>query len=155
MCCVRRLPRSHASHAYIATVHIPPLTADTPTPGRLRPSGDEWYNATVYREDWFGSCDNSEADDARLRGRFRDVQLVYDKNSTAFPESNHNPYGFLHENKSLGKEIYLQRTNHVCGFSTIQGFSSCHRMADCFSNYTDLYEWDQVSHEFQNPMIKP
>ena len=70
--------------------------------------GEKWTNATVYRRDWFGTTDNSEEDDCRIRGRFRNVSLIYDANKTAFPDSNHNPYDIVHDNYAMSKSKYLQ-----------------------------------------------
>lgn len=111
--------------------------------------GTEWTTSPIYNKDWFGTVDNSAADNYRIRGRFRNVSLIWDPNVTEahtgkmqFPRSEHNPYGYLTSRLNANEVPYLQRSNHACNFPATQTFSSCDNLMHCFTNYTTLYEWD-------------
>ena len=98
--------------------------------------GHKWTEADVYQNDWFGPVKTTAADNFRLRGRFRDVRAVYDPNSTQFPKSWHNYYGYLGLSElDNNKSPHFQRTNNFCGFSTTVGFSDCMHIENCFLTY--------------------
>jgi hypothetical protein len=107
--------------------------------------GGDWVKSDVYKEDWFGTVENGRADDFRITGRFRDVKVVYDPDSSAFPGAFHNAYGFL--TTGMGHSSYIQRTDSVCGFKHKQGFASCALVERCLDDYLDgtfggLFEFD-------------
>ena len=67
---------------------------------------------------------------------------VYDPGAAKYPDSDHSPYGFVSNPESTNPSRALQRTNNFCGMENAQGFPSCARLRDCFSNFTSLYDFD-------------
>ena len=104
--------------------------------------GASWSRSVVYDEAWFGSVNNTAGDGFRVRGRFRNVSVVYDPGAAKYPDSDHSPYGFVSNPESTNPSRALQRTNNFCGMENAQGFPSCARLRDCFSNFTSLYDFD-------------
>lgn len=106
--------------------------------------GAAWGDSPVYRKDWFGTVNNGEGDDFRIRGNFRNVTTVLDPNGTEYPRAYHTIRGFLGPSmRYVNPSRYLQRTDEFCGFRTVEGPASCGHMMRCFDNYTTLYAWDR------------
>lgn len=105
--------------------------------------GANWTSASVYQEEWFGTIKNHQEDNFRVQGRFHDVKHILDLDSKKFPDADHNPYDYLSASKDCNAQEHLQRSSQTCGFSSVQSFSSCHHVANCFHNYSTLYEWDK------------
>ena len=86
-----------------------------------------------------------ESNKFRVTGRFEDVKKVYDPNSTAYPNSKLDAYGFLGGKYNTNYDVHLQRSDSYCGFKSIQGQSTCEHVSTCFETFeseNDLYAWD-------------